>query len=933
MTTPYRKTLLALCLALSAAGATAQQSAKLDGTVIGSKYSVDYNTGNQSTTANPKSNVFDGDFDTFFASYDRSNTWVGLDLGTPHIITRVGWAPRKYDSGPKRTQLAVFEGANEPDFRDAVPLYINPEASELGRMHYADVDVSRGFRYVRYVGPHDSRCNLGELAFYGYAGAGDDSKFYQLTNLPTVSIHTFSGQDPEHKGQDFESNITVIYDGGTLIQEYPVLTRVRGNASAGFAKKPYRVKFNDGKSHRMMKDGRLESKAKAKKWTLLSNYGDKTLMRNLLGFEVCRRLEMPYSVWGHPVDVLMNGEYHGCYNLCDQITIDPNRIPITEMMPSDTEVPLVRGGYLVEIDAYAGNEPAGQWFSSNRGTPVTIKEPGEGDLQRAQYNYIKGFFNEMEARLYADNYRDSVEGYRSRLDLESFLRYFLMGEFSGNTDAFWSVYMYKDRFEDQFHVSPGWDFDLAFENDSRTYPICNRSNWLFASGGSLAGGMGSFVNRILGDADAMSDLKRIWKEKRDSGAFSEEALLGYVDSLAAEMDASADLNFKRWDILHTNTHLNPQFPGSFLGEVEIVKKYMADRIAWMDNKLNFTEGVTDDGQGRHFDIASAKELVDYVKKVNAGMVYASARLTADLNLLAYRSQLAPIGSVEYPYKGTFDGGGHVLKNVGCMLFGTTNGATIKGIGIENGSIVQNLTYAAYTGTLVGHCAGTDPTTIKNCYSRADLISATSDAGGLVGKMYGSMTNCFFSGTIRVSGTVGGLIGSSASDNQPANVEHCYVASPQIRTSGEGAYKGALAGYLHTGSQLFRCCSLEELEGVVGMKYGTTSLCFPRSRELFASGNICWFLNENSSVSPNWFQHLGEDDFPLLDDTRGVVIYKNGEYANLEGNSIDNTFAESNRLVDVYNVSGRLVRKAVPAHKALQGLPHGLYIVDGVKVVL
>ena len=72
-----------------------------------------------------------------------------------------------------------------------------------------------------------------------------------------MSIHTYSGDNPEAKGVDMESNVSIVYDGGSLIQEYPVLTRVRGNASAGFPKKPYRIKFNDGKSHHIMKGGTL----------------------------------------------------------------------------------------------------------------------------------------------------------------------------------------------------------------------------------------------------------------------------------------------------------------------------------------------------------------------------------------------------------------------------------------------------------------------------------------------------------------------------------------------------------------------------------------------------------------------------------------------------------------------------------------------------
>ena len=63
---------------------TKQETApvKLTGTIIGTQYSVDYDNGNaKSTTVNTKNNVFDGNFDTYFASYDRSRTWVGLDLG------------------------------------------------------------------------------------------------------------------------------------------------------------------------------------------------------------------------------------------------------------------------------------------------------------------------------------------------------------------------------------------------------------------------------------------------------------------------------------------------------------------------------------------------------------------------------------------------------------------------------------------------------------------------------------------------------------------------------------------------------------------------------------------------------------------------------------------------------------------------------------
>ena len=207
----------------------------------------------------------------------------GLDLGSPHVITRVGWSPRSGGVGPGRVVLGLFEGSNHEDFMDAIPLYIITENGTTGVVLYADVHVSRGFRYVRWCAPADSRCNIAELEFYGHEGEGDDSQFYQLTNLPTLSYHTYEGIEPYDKVHELESEMCLICDGGSRIQEYPSLVRERGNDSRYelFLKRPYRLKFNDGKSHHMLKDSPLQRLSKSKEWTLLPNWREKTLMRNI----------------------------------------------------------------------------------------------------------------------------------------------------------------------------------------------------------------------------------------------------------------------------------------------------------------------------------------------------------------------------------------------------------------------------------------------------------------------------------------------------------------------------------------------------------------------------------------------------------------------------------------------------------------------------
>ncbi|MCF0196298.1 MAG: CotH kinase family protein, partial [Bacteroidaceae bacterium] len=538
-----------------------------------------------------------------------------------HVITGVGWMSRKGQAS--RVQLGIFEGSNREDFLDAVPLFIIPGAGEDAKWFTAEVAVTRAFRYVRYVGPSDVRCNIAEVAFWGEEGEGKDSIFYQLTDVPTVSIHTYNGNEPMDKVTDLEANITITYNNGTLIQEYPILTRGRGNASWTFPKKPYRIKFNDDKKHHMLKDSPMESPAKAKKWTLINNHGDKTLMRNLVAFEISRRLNLPYTVYAQPVDVILNGEYKGCYQLSDQITTDKARVPITDMEPTDEQEPELTGGYLLEIDAYADAEKSK--FTSKHNIPVTIKSPDEDDITQTQHNYIKSYFESMEDLLWSDNYTDPVNGYRKKLDVTSFLQYFLLGELSGNTDTFWSVYTYKERSSDKFFISPGWDFDLAFDNDSRTYPINNNTNWICLTQGSVAGNMRQFVQRILADKDAEKEMRTIWANARKSGRICADSLKHYVDSMARFMEGSANLNFTRWPILNERIHMNPVARGSFEAEVKALSDYVTERIEWMDDLLGYGGGsIYVDST---YYISTPAELAEFAYAVNRGANGSTGYLT------------------------------------------------------------------------------------------------------------------------------------------------------------------------------------------------------------------------------------------------------------------------------------------------------------------
>jgi hypothetical protein len=443
-------------------------------------------------------------------------------------------------------------------------------------MNYAEINCSRGFRYVRYVTPNDVRCNLAELAFYGEKGEGDDSQFYQITNLPTVVINTKGAQEVTSKEEELSSVVYIVSEEGKkLLATEKTGVRGRGNASWNFPKKPYRLKFDE-------KQQLLDAPAKAKKWTLINNYGDKTLMRNILAFELSRRFGLAYTPYCHPVDVVLNGEYRGCYQLCDQIEVNKNRVNITEMEPEDVALPELSGGYLIEVDAYASTEAS--HFYSTLGTPVTIKSPDDEDIVNAQTRYITDYFNRMENAVFASNFADPETGYRRYLDLDSFLKHFMVGEMSGNTDTYWSVYMTKDRESDKFFTGPVWDFDIAFDNDQRTYPIEAHTDYIFASKGSVASeAMRRMVNRIVKeDEGARQRLLELWSEARNTKGIDETSLLEYVDKTVELLNESQKLNFLRWNILSERVHENPQASGSYEGEVAIVKNFIRKRLPQMD---------------------------------------------------------------------------------------------------------------------------------------------------------------------------------------------------------------------------------------------------------------------------------------------------------------------------------------------------------------
>lgn len=335
-----------------------------------------------------------------------------------------------------------------------------------------------------------------------------------------------------------------------------------------------------------------------------------------------------------------------------------------------------------------------------------------------------------------------------------------------------------------------------------------------------------------------------------------------------------------------------------------------------------------------YQLDSPEDLVWFQQRVNMGMQDLQAELAAPIDLAG--TEWKPIGMPDSPFTGTFDGHLYPITNISHMLFGTTNGATINGVALESGNIVvEDATYAAHSGTIIGHASTGAPTTLTNSYSQVSISSPTgSDTGGISGKFYGSMTNVYFAGDVDGTNTIGGILGSSSESATPAHLTNCFSFVGSFPGTDRAWYSDGLVGWLHGNCSMTNCYAIESV-GNFGTNYtggSTVTNCSTKTIEQFASGEVAVLLNGDGEA-PVWFQTLGQDAYPVLkSDHLVVTVDENGNFVNKDGDAIDLT--KSDKLparVNIYDMQGRLLRTGVEPQSGLKSLPAGTYVVGGKKV--
>jgi len=283
------------------------------------------------------------------------------------------------------------------------------------------------------------------------AGAADGSAPAAPSGFPVLRIDTVNASPIADRSTYVGGRLLLDRNGyvdpfGRICNEVPstpVKVRGRGNTTWDYPKKPLRLKFESATD--------MLGMGEDKDWVLLADYIDPTGLRNVLAFELGRRLGMPFTHQARHVNLVLNGAYQGLYLLTEHTEMSSNRV--------DTDP---RGGYVVEFDDYPGEEI---FSTQTLDLPLKIKFPDvatlKNDAREAAIERVTSVFNTFEATIAAD---DGPGDYAAQVDVDLLIDWFLVHEITHNYEPQHpkSCYFHQGK-DGRIAAGPLWDFDWAFD--------------------------------------------------------------------------------------------------------------------------------------------------------------------------------------------------------------------------------------------------------------------------------------------------------------------------------------------------------------------------------------------------------------------------------------------------------------------------------------
>lgn len=308
------------------------------------------------------------------------------------------------------------------------------------------------------------------------------------SGLPTVFLETDSGSmerlDADKNYAEKGRVVLLDTEGNVVCADRLDRISGRGNSTWAYPKKSYGIRLKNRAD--------LFGMGSADKWILLSNVEDRSYLRNKITYDMGVAAGMTGSPQSQYIDLYINHRYHGMYQLCEKVEIDPERVPIADLEAEnknlnrdiencgrfDTEkkkgvaLPVepsdLTGGYLLERDVSEKyREEISGFYTETLKDLYTVKEPAYASA--AQVDYISGLVNAMERAVVAEDGVNPESGmsYADYIDMRSFAQKYIVEELTKNngggaTSSFF--YKPRDAASPKLFAGPVWDYDKAYAN-------------------------------------------------------------------------------------------------------------------------------------------------------------------------------------------------------------------------------------------------------------------------------------------------------------------------------------------------------------------------------------------------------------------------------------------------------------------------------------
>ena len=346
------------------------------------------------------------------------------------------------------------------------------------------------------------------------------------------SMGTISAMNSDSK-HDTSCFGSLSFDGA----DYYMSIKGRGNSTWEADKKPYNLTFYKKADYDKKLSVSLVDGTDAKKWSLLANDVDPSLLRNKIGLDYAN--ELGIGLPSRFADVWLNGEYLGNYLIT----------PKNDYKASDT-------GFILELDNYSNSEdpqfkPDGLLeigISDGYYNRITVKDIGDDAAIDAKG--IEKWVNEAWKAI--RNYNS--DEYLKYIDIDSWAKMYLIYEITKTYDSYsGSLLMHRDGTSenDKLIAGPAWDLDNCFGRiKPKTLqfigllPQISADGWFVDSIGLTVSNLSlSWLQELGKHKDFMARVYEIYNETT-SASYN---LCMNIDAQASVLGASAEMNNGFWD--------------------------------------------------------------------------------------------------------------------------------------------------------------------------------------------------------------------------------------------------------------------------------------------------------------------------------------------------------------------------------------------------